>query len=142
MACTTDAALAGPTCTHLPLPPFLPPQGHLLQPEEWRAYTRALATGSVAERMVLAARVAGDQTEARFWAHLPASLAAVKAMYDQQQVGGVGELGLLCELMHLVPLARVSCVVLLGVEGGSAGCCMMLRCGCQMVCAVGMGCGK
>jgi hypothetical protein len=39
--------------------------------------------------MVLAARVAGDQAEAGFWAHLPAALAGVKAMLEQQQVGWV-----------------------------------------------------
>jgi hypothetical protein len=40
---------------------------------------QALASGGAAERMAVAARVGGDRREAAFWAHLPATLAAVKA---------------------------------------------------------------
>ncbi|GIM02414.1 hypothetical protein Vretimale_7287, partial [Volvox reticuliferus] len=54
-------------------------QGRLLHPDEWLSYSRALAPGSSpAERMAAAAQVAGDRDEARFWIHLPATLAAVR----------------------------------------------------------------
>ena len=52
--------------------PLLP----LLLPEEARQYGLALALGrgAVSERMAVAATVAGDAAEARFWSHLPATL--------------------------------------------------------------------
>ena len=43
---------------------------------------QALKSGLVAERMAVAATVAGDHQEARFWAHLPVTLAGVKAMQE------------------------------------------------------------
>jgi hypothetical protein len=43
---------------------------------------QALKSGLVAERMAVAATVAGDHQEARFWAHLPATLAGVKVMQE------------------------------------------------------------
>ncbi|GBF90134.1 hypothetical protein Rsub_03267 [Raphidocelis subcapitata] len=57
-------------------------RGQLLHPDERRAYSEALARGSTAERMAVAARVTGDTEEARFWAHLPATLEAVREMAE------------------------------------------------------------
>ncbi|KAG2490001.1 hypothetical protein HYH03_011468 [Edaphochlamys debaryana] len=58
-------------------------QGRLLHPAEWLAYSRALGPGAgTAERMAVAAQVAGDSEEARFWAHLPATLEGVRGIRD------------------------------------------------------------
>lgn len=48
----------------------------LLLPHEVRLYRRAISAGrgTVSERMHVAALVAGDEAEARFWSHLPATL--------------------------------------------------------------------
>ena len=62
-----------------PSPASVPPRSPLLPlllPEEARQYGRALALGrgAVSERMAVAATVAGDAAETRFWSHLPATL--------------------------------------------------------------------
>lgn len=65
-------------------------QGRLLHPHEWLHYSRSLAPGvSPAERMVVAAQVVGDSEEARFWSHLPCTLAVVRER-EQQREARVG----------------------------------------------------
>ncbi|GIL67204.1 hypothetical protein Vafri_20629, partial [Volvox africanus] len=67
-------------------------QGRLLHPDEWLSYSRALApSSSPAERMAVAAQVAGDSEEVRFWSHLPATLAAVRERQEYQNSGNGAE---------------------------------------------------
>ncbi|GLI63490.1 hypothetical protein VaNZ11_006472, partial [Volvox africanus] len=67
-------------------------QGRLLHPDEWLSYSRALAPGSSpAERMAVAAHVAGDSDEARFWSHLPATLASVRERQEYHIPGNWAE---------------------------------------------------
>lgn len=90
-------------------------QGRLLHPEEWRAYMHALDSPStsapscsqhqrdaaacsvrggvagVCQRMAVAAKVAGCGAEARFWAHLPSTLASVAALVPAAQQQGLFE---------------------------------------------------
>lgn len=65
-------------------------RGHpaVLSPAELAAYGRALSSRRVADRMALAAELAGEEEEARFWRRLPPTLAWVAAAVGGGSGGG------------------------------------------------------
>jgi hypothetical protein len=67
-------------------------RGHpaVLSPAELAAYGRALCGRRVADRMALAAELAGEDDEARFWRRLPPTLAWLAAALRGGGSGGEG----------------------------------------------------
>ncbi|KAK9863395.1 hypothetical protein WJX84_011255 [Apatococcus fuscideae] len=59
--------------------------GSLLYEPEWDAYRAALKSGSTAARMAVAAAVAGDPQEARFWQKLPGTFAKLRSLSNPSQ---------------------------------------------------------
>ncbi|KAK9867753.1 hypothetical protein WJX84_002654 [Apatococcus fuscideae] len=59
--------------------------GSLLYEPEWTAYRSALESASTASRMAVAAAVAGDPEEARFWQKLPGTLAKLRSLATPSQ---------------------------------------------------------